>query len=67
MTSLSEHMGLPRCLRGEESPCPAQERQDPSLVGEDPLEEEMTHSRIPACRIPWTEEPGRPHSWDRRR
>ena len=30
-----------------------------SLGGEDPLEEEMaTHSRIPAWRIPWTEEPG---------
>ena len=31
-----------------------------SLVGEDPLEEEMaTHSSILACRTPWTEEPGR--------
>ena len=30
-----------------------------SLCQEDPLEEEMpTHSRIPAWRIPWTEEPG---------
>ena len=30
-----------------------------SLGREDPLEEEMsTHSRIPAWRIPWTEEPG---------
>ena len=30
-----------------------------SLGGEDPLEKEMaTHSRILACRIPWTEEPG---------
>ena len=30
------------------------------LGQEDPLEEEMaTHSSIPACRIPWTEEPGR--------
>ena len=29
-----------------------------SLVGADPLEEEMaTHSRILAWRIPWTEEP----------
>ena len=27
---------------------------------EDPLEKEMaTHSSILACRIPWTEEPGR--------
>ena len=31
-----------------------------SLDWEDPLEEEMaTHSTILACRIPWTEEPGR--------
>ena len=31
-----------------------------SLGGQDPLEEEMTsHSSILACRIPWTEEPGR--------
>ena len=30
-----------------------------SLGGEDPLEEGMvTHSRILAWRIPWTEEPG---------
>ena len=30
-----------------------------SLGQEDPLEKEMaTHSTIPACRIPWTEEPG---------
>ena len=32
----------------------------PSLSQEDPLEEGMaTHSSILACRIPWTEEPGR--------
>ena len=31
-----------------------------SLGWEDPLEKEMaTHSSILACRIPWTEEPGR--------
>ena len=31
-----------------------------SLGWEDPLEEGMaTHSSILACRIPWTEEPGR--------
>ena len=31
-----------------------------SLGSEDPLEEGMaTHSSILACRIPWTEEPGR--------
>ena len=35
-----------------------QETQVPSLGREDPLEKEMgTHSSIPACRIPWTEEP----------
>jgi len=31
-----------------------------SLGWKDPLEKQMaTHSSIPACRIPWTEEPGR--------
>ena len=31
-----------------------------SLGWEDPLKEGMaTHSSIHACRIPWTEEPGR--------
>ena len=30
-----------------------------ALGWEDPLEKEMaTHSSIPACRIPWAEEPG---------
>ena len=30
------------------------------LGGEDPLEEGMaTHSSVLACRIPWTEEPGK--------
>ena len=34
-----------------------------SLGGEDPLEEGMvTHSRVLAWRIPWTEEPGGPQS-----
>ena len=33
------------------------ETQVPSLGGEDP--EMPTHSSILACRIPWTEEPGR--------
>ena len=39
-----------------------------SLVWEDPLEKEMvTHSSIPAWRIPWTEESGGPQSmgWQR--
>ena len=32
----------------------------PSLGWEDPLEKEMaTHSSTLACKIPWTEEPGR--------
>ena len=32
----------------------------PFLGQEDPLEKEMaTHSSTVACRIPWTEEPGR--------
>ena len=35
-----------------------------SLGLEGPLEEEMaTHSSILAWRIPWTEEPGGPQSW----
>ena len=35
---------------------------------EDPLEKEVaTHSRILAWKIPWTEEPGRPQSWSRKR
>ena len=38
----------------------AQETQVQSLGWEDPWEKEMaTHSSIIACRIPWTEEPGR--------
>ena len=64
---LLERKGLPRWL-SEESTCPVQERQVRSLAGEDPLEEEMTtHSSILACGIPWTEEPGGLHSWDRKR
>ena len=36
-----------------------------SLAWEDPLEEGMaTHFSILAWRIPWTEEPGGPQSWD---
>ena len=35
------------------------ETQVRSLGREDPLEKEMaTHSSIPACKIPWTEETG---------
>ena len=37
-----------------------QEAQVQPLGQEDPLEKGMaTHSSILACRIPWTEEPGR--------
>ena len=40
--------------------CRRQEMWVWSLVGEDSLEEGMaTHSKIPAWRGPWTEEPGR--------
>ena len=39
------------------------ETRGQSLGLEDPLEKEMaTHSSIPAWKIPWTEEPGRPQS-----
>ena len=39
---------------------PMWETRVPSLGWEDSLEKEMvTHSSIPAWRIPWTEEPGR--------
>ena len=38
-----------------------------ALGWEDPLENRMvTHSRILAWRIPWTEEPGRLQSWGRK-
>ena len=39
-----------------------------SLSREDPLEEGMaTHSSILACKIPWTEEPGRVQSMESQR
>ena len=39
------------------------ETRDRSLGWEDPLEKEMaTHSSIIAWKIPWTEDPGGPHS-----
>ena len=42
---------------------PMQETWVQSLGREDPLEKETaTHSSIPAWKIPWTEEPGRPQS-----
>ena len=48
------------------NPLAMQETQESwvQLLGwDDPLEEDMaTHSSVLACRIPWTEEPGRPQS-----
>ena len=42
-----------------------QEMQVPSLIQEDPLEEETaTHSSILAWRIPWTKKPGRLQSME---
>ena len=42
---------------------PMWETQVRSLGWEDPLEKEMaTHSSIIAWKIPWTEDPGGPHS-----
>ena len=43
-------------------PAASAEDKDSGLISGSgaPLEKEMaTHSSIPACRIPWTEEPGR--------
>ena len=41
-----------------------QETWVPTLGWEDSLEKGMTtHSSILAWRIPWTDEPGRLHSW----
>ena len=50
------------------NPLAMQETWVQSLGWEDPLEKGMaTHSSILACRIPWTEEPGRLQSmgWQR--
>ena len=45
-----------------------QETQLQALAQEDPLEKEMaTHFRIPAWKIPWTEEPGGLQSMGSRR
>ena len=60
-----QYWGLPRWLRGKESPTvqELQETQFRSLGQEDPLEAEMaTHSSILAWEIPWTEEPGKQQS-----
>ena len=48
--------GFPGGSDGKESACNGKE---PSLGQKDPLEKGMvTHSSIPAWRIPWTEGPG---------
>ena len=55
-------VGFPHSSVGKESACSV---GDLGLIPglEDPLEKEMaTYSSIPAWRIPWTEEPGRPQS-----
>ena len=59
LQKLTKVTGLPRWLSGEEYTCNAGDTGW-SLGWEDPLEEGMaTHSRILACRIPWTEKPVR--------
>ena len=55
----TEFIGLPGGSDGKES---VYNSGDPVPVPgqEDPLEKGMaTHSHVLACRIPWTEEPGR--------
>ena len=51
-------LGFPGGSDGKESACSAGDLG--SILGqEEPLEKGLaTHSSIPACRIPWTEEPG---------
>ena len=49
------------------APEETQETWIPSLVGEDPLKEEMaTHSSILAWEVLWTEEPGYYCPWGRK-
>ena len=60
LTGVQDEEGFPSGSSGKEPACPTQESRAQSLGREDPLEEGMaTHSSIPACRIPRTEEPGR--------
>ena len=48
-------MGFPCSSTGKESACNARETWIRSLGWEDPLEKgKVTHSSIPAWRIPWT-------------
>ena len=54
----TETSGFPSSSDSKESACNA---EDPGLIpgSEDPLEKGVvTHSSIPAWRIPWIEEPG---------
>ena len=51
---------FPLWLSSKESACQCRKLNVRSIGRKDPLEEEMaTHSRILACKIYWTEEPGR--------
>ena len=53
-------MGLQRVRHNLETEQQQHETRVWSLGQEDPLEKEMiTHSSIPAWRIPWTEGPGK--------
>ena len=55
------HFGLPRVPTGENQPANVGDSRDAGSIpgSEGPLEEGMaTPSRVLACRIPWTEEPG---------
>ena len=65
---LNSLLGFPGGSKGKESACKAGDAAVSSLGREDPLEKGMaTHSRIPAWRISWTEEPGRLQSMESQR
>ena len=51
--------GLPGGSDGKESACNADGCSSIAGSGRSPGERNATHSSILACRIPWTEEPGR--------
>ena len=60
-------MGFPSDSEGKESAC---NEEDPGSIpgsGRSPEEEMATHSGILACRIPWTEEPGKLQSKESQR
>ena len=53
-------MGFPGSASGKEPTCQCKDLRDTSSIpgwGRSPEKEMATHSRIPAWRIPWTEEP----------